>query len=87
MKVVLILSYSLNSYTVFKGWLTHSHLDLLYLPWRLVHPHLYLGNHVLCNIQFQFCMPPLHILQLLIGILEVNPKLSLHVLDLFPALG
>lgn len=55
-------------------------------PRRPISSYLYLGNHVLGNIELQFCVPPLHVLQLLIGVLQVNPQLGLHVLDLFPAL-
>lgn len=72
---------------MFKDWLTHSHLGLFRLPWRPITSYLDLGNHVLCNVELQLRVPPLHVLQLLVGVLQVDPELSLHVLDLFPALS
>lgn len=62
-------------------------LGLPYAPWADGSSHLDLRDHVLGYIQLQLRVPPLHVLQLLVSVLQVNPELGLQVLDLFPALS
>lgn len=62
-------------------------LGLSYAPWADGSSHLDLRDHVLGKIQLQLRVPPLHVLQLLVSVLQVNPELGLQVLDLFPALS